>query len=215
MFIADVGGGAMTAVIGILAALFGRERHGEGASLDISMHDAALYWVMVPAARDLVDGGAQAAGELPTFGAHACYNVYRTRDGQLVALGALERKFWVAFCEAIGRPDLAARHATGEADQAALIDEMRALFADTHARRVAVAAGEPRRLSDAGQHVRRRRCAIRTSWRAARSSQASGIACHPAAVPARTARTSRRRRQWAQHTDEVLALSLATEQYDR
>jgi crotonobetainyl-CoA:carnitine CoA-transferase CaiB-like acyl-CoA transferase len=92
------------------------------------MHDAMLYWVMLPAARDLVDGGAEAEGELPTFGGHASYNVYRTADGLLVALGALERKFWVAFCAGIGRPDLAARHATSESDQADLINEMRAVF---------------------------------------------------------------------------------------
>ncbi len=130
MFIADVGGGAMTSVIGILAALFGRERHGEGGSIDISMHDAALYWVMLPGARDLIEGGEQAAGDLPTFGKHASYNVYKTRDGRAIALGALEEKFWVAFCEAIDRPDLIARHATGEADQAELLDEVRALFAE-------------------------------------------------------------------------------------
>ncbi len=81
MFIADVGGGAMSAVIGILAALVGRGRTGEGATIDISMHEAALYWVMLPAARELVDGGREAEGELPTFGKHACYNVYRTKDG--------------------------------------------------------------------------------------------------------------------------------------
>jgi crotonobetainyl-CoA:carnitine CoA-transferase CaiB-like acyl-CoA transferase len=152
MFIADVGGGAMHAVVGILAALFGRERHGQGASLDISMHEAALYWVMLPAARELVEGaaaqsgappisrGASGAGrsdhrappfedELPTFGRHACYNVYRTADGERVALGALEPKFWQAFCSAVGRPDLVARHLSAEADQARLIDEVAAIFA--------------------------------------------------------------------------------------
>jgi len=129
MFIADVGGGAMSSVIGILAALVGRTRDGVGASLDISMHDAMLYWVMLPAARDLVDGGAQAEGELPTFGAHASYNVYRSADGLLLALGALERKFWVAFCNGIGRPDLAARHASDALGEAALVAEMRAIFA--------------------------------------------------------------------------------------
>ncbi len=129
MFIADVGGGAMTAVIGILAALFGRSRHGHGASLDISMHDAALYWVMLPAARELIDDGHQAEGELPTFGSHASYNVYETSDGRLIALGALERKFWDAFCAAAGRPDLAPRHDSEPADQARLIAELRALFA--------------------------------------------------------------------------------------
>ena len=128
MFIADVGGGAMSAVIGILAALVGRERFGLGATLDISMHDAALYWVMLPAARDLIDGGEHAEGELPTFGEHASYNIYETRDGRQIALGALERKFWVAFCDGIGRPELAARHESEAADQAALVREMRALF---------------------------------------------------------------------------------------
>ena len=92
------------------------------------MHDAALYWVMLPAARDLIDGGDRAEGELPTFGEHASYNIYDTRDGGLIALGALERKFWVAFCEGIGRPELAARHESDTADQVALVREMRALF---------------------------------------------------------------------------------------
>ena len=128
MFIADVGGGAMTAVIGILAALFGRTRNGDGASLDISMHDASLYWVMLPAARELIDGGSAAIGELPTFGAHASYNVYLTRDDRWIALGALELKFWAAFCDAIGRPDLIARHATDAADQAGLLIELRQVF---------------------------------------------------------------------------------------
>jgi crotonobetainyl-CoA:carnitine CoA-transferase CaiB-like acyl-CoA transferase len=129
MFIADVGGGAMHAVVGILAALFGRERQGEGASLDISMHEAALYWVMLPAARELVEGAAGAAGDLPTFGRHACYNVYRTADGERVALGALEPKFWHAFCSAVGRADLVGRHLSDEADQARLIEEVAGIFA--------------------------------------------------------------------------------------
>ena len=129
IFMADVGGGAMHAVIGILAALVGRTRHGRGDSLDISMHEASLYWLMLPAARELIDRGGEAEGELPTFGRHACYNVYRTRDGERIALGALESKFWGAFCEAVGRPDLRSRHLTDEADQRALLDEMRAIFA--------------------------------------------------------------------------------------
>lgn len=128
MFMADVGGGAMSAVIAMLAALLGRARTGEGATLDLSMQDAALYWVMLPGAPDLIDEGATATGALPTFGDHACYNVYETRDDRQVALGALEAKFWMAFCDAIGRPDLRPRHLTDPADQAALLDEVRAVF---------------------------------------------------------------------------------------
>ena len=129
MFLADIGGGAMSAVIGILAALFGRERTGAGASLDVSMHEAALYWVMLPAARELIDEGHRATGELPTFGRHACYNVYRTRDGEHVALGALEPKFWAVFCRAIGRDDLLERQLTDGDDQAAVVAEIRRTFA--------------------------------------------------------------------------------------
>lgn len=128
MFIGDVGSGAMSAVIAILAALYARSRTAEGASLDISMHEGSLYWMMLPGARDLVDGGATAAGELPTFGDHACYQVYETRDGRRLALGALEFKFWDAFTAAIGRPDLAGRHHSDPADQRALINEVRAVF---------------------------------------------------------------------------------------
>jgi alpha-methylacyl-CoA racemase len=128
MFIADVGGGAVSAVVAILAALFERERTGLGASLDISMHEAALYWVMLPGARDLLDGGDSATGELPTFGVHACYNVYETRDGQQVALGALEEKFWTSFCTAVDRPDLVPRHLTGPDDQERLLGEVRTIF---------------------------------------------------------------------------------------
>jgi len=129
MFIADVGGGAMSAVIGILSALVGRGQTGEGQALDISMHEAALYWVMLPAARELVAGGRDADGELPTFGEHACYNVYRTKDDELVALGALEPKFWQAFCRATDRADLSTRQLTDPADQRMLIDEVRRVFA--------------------------------------------------------------------------------------
>jgi alpha-methylacyl-CoA racemase len=128
MFIADVGGGAMSAVIALLAALYGRERSGAGATLDLSMHDAALYWVMLPGARDLIDDGRHAVGELPTFGDHACYNVYETRDGRQVALGALEPKFWSTFCDAIGRADLRDRQLTDPADQAEVLREVRAAF---------------------------------------------------------------------------------------
>jgi alpha-methylacyl-CoA racemase len=130
MFMADVGGGAMHAAIGILSALFGRERSGEGTSLDISMHEASLYWVMLPGARDLITTGELAVGDLPTFGRHACYNVYRAKDGAYVALGALELKFWRTFCDAIGRSDLVARHLSDEADQVLLIQEVARVFAE-------------------------------------------------------------------------------------
>lgn len=109
MFIADVGGGAMSAVIGILAALVARARTGEGAFIDISMHHGSLYWLMLPAARLLVRDVPFEAADLPTDGSYACYNVYECADGRWIALGALEEKFWAGFCERMGRPEWTSR----------------------------------------------------------------------------------------------------------
>lgn len=123
MFVADIGAGAMTAVTGILAALVARARTGAGAAVDVSMHEAALAWLAVPAASELVQGARDPAG-LPTRGHLACYNVYRTADGEYVALGALEEKFWARFCDAIGRPDLTPLQYAEGATQARVIGEV-------------------------------------------------------------------------------------------
>jgi alpha-methylacyl-CoA racemase len=127
MFIADVGGGAMSGVIGILAALVARGRTGEGAFIDISMHHASLYWLMLPAARLLVHGVPPLAPDLPTDGSFACYNVYECADGKWIALGALEQKFWAGFCGRIGHPEWAARQYDAEA-QPGILDAVRALI---------------------------------------------------------------------------------------
>ena len=126
MFIADVGGGAMSAVIGILAALVGRGRSGDGAFIDISMHHASLYWLMLPAARLLVADTPADAPDLPTDGSFACYNVYECADGKWIALGALEQKFWAGFCDRIGRPEWAGRQYDAEA-QPGILRKVRAI----------------------------------------------------------------------------------------
>jgi alpha-methylacyl-CoA racemase len=96
--VADIGSATQTA-IGVLAALLQRQRTGAGSAVDISIHEAALAWTMFPSTSNL---------------ANACYNLYETADGQWLALGALEEKFWTGFCERIGRPDLAPlQHAQG------------------------------------------------------------------------------------------------------
>jgi len=126
--VGDIAAGAMSAIAGVLAALVARERTGEGASVDISMHEGALSWLAVPAAKRLVAGAASSVADLPVTGLEACYNVYRTADDGFLAVGALEPKFWAAFCERIERPDLVARqHDTG-ASQAALVAEVRGVI---------------------------------------------------------------------------------------
>jgi alpha-methylacyl-CoA racemase len=103
--IADLGGGALMAAFGILAALRGRDRTGEGQVVDVSMADGALSWLAMVAARYFADGVAPRKGALELGGGLLCYRPYRCADGW-VALGALEPKFWQAWCRGVGREDL-------------------------------------------------------------------------------------------------------------
>jgi alpha-methylacyl-CoA racemase len=115
--IADLGGGALMAAFGILAAL--RERDGGGAGskspgsglgqlVDVSMADGSLSWLAMVAAAHFADGTVPSRGDLPLAGSMLCYRPYECSDGW-VSLGALEPKFWQAFCRGVGREDLIAR----------------------------------------------------------------------------------------------------------
>jgi crotonobetainyl-CoA:carnitine CoA-transferase CaiB-like acyl-CoA transferase len=103
--IADIGGGAQMAAFGILAALRERDRSGEGQLVDVSMADGALSWLALVAGRQLADGDAPRRGELELAGGLICYRPYACKDGW-VTLGALEPKFWQAWCRGVGREDL-------------------------------------------------------------------------------------------------------------
>jgi alpha-methylacyl-CoA racemase len=112
--IADLGGGALMAAFGILAAL--RERDGggahpgsgEGQVVDVSMADGALSWLAMVAAAYLVDGNLPHRGELLLAGSVICYRPYECADGW-VTLGALEPKFWQAWCRGVEREELIER----------------------------------------------------------------------------------------------------------
>jgi crotonobetainyl-CoA:carnitine CoA-transferase CaiB-like acyl-CoA transferase len=106
-------GAATQAAIRILAALLERGRTGLGSIVDVSIHDAAMAWSMFPTTSDLVN---------------ACYNLYETSDGQWLALGALEPKFWAGFCQRIGRPDFVPlQHAQGE-ERARVLNDVRGVM---------------------------------------------------------------------------------------
>lgn len=131
--IGDLLGGTQAALSGLLAAMLGAQRSGRGRFVDISMaHEVRRHNVLaaitleatgrVPVpARDLLSGGAP------------CYGVYGTSDGRHLALGALEPKFWQAFCEAVGQPGWARRHwafglVPGSPESMALRDEVAGLL---------------------------------------------------------------------------------------
>jgi alpha-methylacyl-CoA racemase len=102
--IADIGGGTMPAVINILLALRQRDATREGVYLDVAMTDAMFTFAWYAYAIGNATGKFPGPGELRLVGASPRYQLYPTRDGKLVACGALEQKFWVSFCNTIGLP---------------------------------------------------------------------------------------------------------------
>jgi alpha-methylacyl-CoA racemase len=128
--IADLLGGTMNAVMGILAALFDAARTGRGRHVDVAIADGVLANAVLPLAALNQHGHVPPAGQSALTGALACYGVYRTGDGRFLAVGALERKFWDTLCRRIGRPDLAPLHRSGDAaTEERVRDELAALFA--------------------------------------------------------------------------------------
>lgn len=108
MPVADLSGG-MLAAIAILGALLGRERHGQGAYLDMAILDGVISWMTPLALGAHLSGLPVTAGSHPLLGGQPSFNIYETADGQYVALAALEPHFWGDFCKAIDRTDLIER----------------------------------------------------------------------------------------------------------
>lgn len=106
--LADLGGGALTAAFGILAAVLRARSTGQGGYLDAAMLDGTLALQVVPLAAHLQHGATRARGEDMLSGLLPNYDVYACADDRYLALGALEPKFWIGFCQAIGHPELTA-----------------------------------------------------------------------------------------------------------
>jgi alpha-methylacyl-CoA racemase len=106
--VADSAGGGMHAAISILAALLRRERTGEGAYLDVSTTNGALYLMGLQIDQFLATG--EEAGPRTTLltGKYACYDTYECADGKWVSVGAIESQFFRNLCEALGVAELAA-----------------------------------------------------------------------------------------------------------
>ena len=105
---ADIAGGSLHGVIGLLAAVIQRQATGLGQQVDISMTDCAF------SLHGMAGAGYLAAGVEPEMENQALnggsfYDYYRTRDGRWFSVGSLEPQFMQQFCAAIGRSELAAR----------------------------------------------------------------------------------------------------------
>ena len=105
--VADYAGASMHGALGIMLALFARERTGKGQHVDVSYLDTSVallaatpnmrfYWS---------DGVAPKRGEGFLGGSYPYYAVYETADRKLLTIGCTEPWLWANFCKAIDRPD--------------------------------------------------------------------------------------------------------------
>lgn len=101
---ADITGG-LYAVTGILAAVIHRQHTGEGQFVDISLTDAAFSLQALTAPPALM-ANHQPKPETDTLNGGTFYDCYQTADGRYLSIGGLEPQFFMAFANAIGRPDL-------------------------------------------------------------------------------------------------------------
>jgi alpha-methylacyl-CoA racemase len=95
----------MHAAIAILAALFARNRTGEGAYLDVSVTEGMLALMALQVDDALVTGDDQQPGGAPLYGRFACYDTYRAADGGWLAVAAVERRFWANLCNHLDLPE--------------------------------------------------------------------------------------------------------------
>ena len=107
--IGDLLGGTLTTLAALLAALLGAQRTGIGCRVDTAMTDGLLVHHIFPHA-ELDAGRVPVAGRTLLTGGAPCYRIYPTADGRHLAVGALELKFWHAFCDAAGLAELRDRH---------------------------------------------------------------------------------------------------------
>lgn len=102
MLVGDFGGGGMNLAYSVVCALLERERSGTGQVIEASIHESAMsvgsfLFGAVAAGRWASARGTNAYDT----GAHF-YNVYRTRDGRWLSVGAVEPHFYDAFVEGLG-----------------------------------------------------------------------------------------------------------------
>jgi crotonobetainyl-CoA:carnitine CoA-transferase CaiB-like acyl-CoA transferase len=98
-------GGSLYGAIAILIALLHRERTGFGKFCDVAMLDSAVSLTSYTMAECSVNGEVPVRGDTRLTGRYAYFNIYETSDGKYISVGASEPKYWVNFCQGIGKPE--------------------------------------------------------------------------------------------------------------
>lgn len=113
--VADVAGGSLHAVIGVLAAVIERGRSNQGQHIDISMTDCA-FTLNSMAASAQVAGGEEQAAEKAALNGGSYYDYFKTADDRYISIGSLEPQFMMGLSAALDLPILTKKGASMHAD---------------------------------------------------------------------------------------------------
>lgn len=104
--IADLAGGSLMSLVGILAALHGRQLTGQGRLVDVSMTGGVTGLLPYQASMYLATGDPVRRGQWRLNGGLPEYAVYETADGKYLTVGALEPKFFNRLCTLLDMPEM-------------------------------------------------------------------------------------------------------------
>ena len=105
MQVADIAGGSLHGVIGLLAAVIARQQTGQGQHLDVSMTDC-VFSLNAMAGAGYLAGGEEPGREAQMLNGGSFYDYYRSRDGRWFSVGSLEPAFMKQLCAALGLEEL-------------------------------------------------------------------------------------------------------------
>ncbi|MDI7260576.1 MAG: CaiB/BaiF CoA-transferase family protein [Thermodesulfobacteriota bacterium] len=101
--VVDINGG-MFGVMGILVALYDRERTGKGTFVTSALFETVVFLMGQHMAYAALTN--EPVPPMPArVSAWSVYKLFETKDGEQVFVGIISEKHWQQFCEAFGRMD--------------------------------------------------------------------------------------------------------------
>jgi alpha-methylacyl-CoA racemase len=122
--IGDFGGGGMLLGFGVACALLEAARSGRGQVVDAAMVEGASLLAAMFSGFLASNRWSENRGDNILDTGAPWYNVYETKDGKYVSIGAIEARFYEELLKRLALPDL------GQHDRARWV-EMRSVFAQT------------------------------------------------------------------------------------
>jgi crotonobetainyl-CoA:carnitine CoA-transferase CaiB-like acyl-CoA transferase len=114
-FAGDMAGGGLHSALGIVMALYAREKTGKGQYIDLALTDGVVSVMAQALALYWYDGVKPERGNCFDTGGLPYYRLYETKDGKYITIAALLPLFYERLCKALGHEELIPHQAaTGE-----------------------------------------------------------------------------------------------------